>query len=605
MFFLSISKGRNTDGDRLAAAQEFTIDAMVFRVVTDNFLSRLIFTTKGFSVIESPHISASEAEEPIFSRIIYDKTNGRLSIERSTVSGRPIYYWLNREGELACSTHIRMFRQAGIKIEENSRLLPGFFIYRFMTPPQTIYKDIQQVITGERVEMEFGGGNWQVRRRGEFIPSLPRAKDDSLDVEKIAAKTLHLLTRSCGGLKTSGNQILVLLSGGLDSSILFRTCQSLFEVGTTFSTGYPFEDASGNREREYAISAARAFGTHHEYYEPSGKDYLHGLLQAISAAEEPVQHLQSVLLLLLFKQGLPKGRGIVVSGQGADAIFGPDLCDLVSNAGRMWFKLWVSLFSRHPYVNLVKRAAALTGRGRGVVHNLYWNSVSRAPLKDIDHPAWQLDRYGDVNWVCGYFNTSIKEIVTDRSNALTSLHGRSLFDTLSIVSLFGSIAATQGIWSKLGESAKKILVYPYTDTELMRYAYGVPWDIKLAEPKHVLRSAGRLLSVPDHIVNRPKSSFGIHQRHWASRGDVFEPLIPLAAKVFDEKQIRMLQCAEHSKAMTFWNILNYALWKRLCIDNEPLSLLEEELTESISGLRRASSGHSMTSPYMAPRGKEG
>jgi hypothetical protein len=29
-------------------------------------------------------------------------------------------------------------------------------------------------------------------------------------------------------------------------------------------------------------------------------------------------------------------------------------------------------------------------------------------------------------------------------------------------------------------------------------------------------------------------------------------------------------------------MLNYAIWKRLCVDNEPLDLLREELARSIS-----------------------
>ncbi len=51
--------------------------------------------------------------------------------------------------------------------------------------------------------------------------------------------------------------------------------------------------------------------------------------------------------------------------------------------------------------------------------------------------------------------------------------------------------------------------------------------------------------------------------------------------MFEEGEIRRLQVADERTAMTYWNILNYALWRRLCIDNEPLSVLEGELEESL------------------------
>jgi len=29
--------------------------------------------------------------------------------------------------------------------------------------------------------------------------------------------------------------------------------------------------------------------------------------------------------------------------------------------------------------------------------------------------------------------------------------------------------------------------------------------------------------------------------------------------------------------MTYWNMLNYSIWKRICIDNEPVEALLEEI----------------------------
>jgi len=103
----------------------------------------------------------------------------------------------------------------------------------------------------------------------------------------------------------------------------------------------------------------------------------------------------------------------------------------------------------------------------------------------------------------------------------------------------------------------------------------------------VLRGVARQLKIPEFIINRPKRSFGIRNEFWSEKGGVFEPLVPLASKAFEEKQIRDMQSSESNKAMTFWNMLNYAIWKRLCINNEPLELLQDELQECISRTTRS------------------
>ena len=108
--------------------------------------------------------------------------------------------------------------------------------------------------------------------------------------------------------------------------------------------------------------------------------------------------------------------------------------------------------------------------------------------------------------------------------------------------------------------------------------FSIPWKLKLSRPQNKLRKEiARRGNIPEFIVTRPKRSFGISPNRWANKGGVFEPLIPLASKIFDENEIRKMQSSEPKKAMTSWNILNYSMWKRLCINNEPLEILLEEL----------------------------
>ena len=110
----------------------------------------------------------------------------------------------------------------------------------------------------------------------------------------------------------------------------------------------------------------------------------------------------------------------------------------------------------------------------------------------------------------------------------------------------------------------------------MRFQY--PGTIKLKKPKNILRFVAHKLEIPEEIINRQKSGFGINPELWAQKDGIFESLIPLTKKFFNEEEIRKMQSSDLKKAMTYWNMLNYSIWKRLCINNEPVDTLLEEIT---------------------------
>jgi hypothetical protein len=242
------------------------------------------------------------------------------------------------------------------------------------------------------------------------------------------------------------------------------------------------------------------------------------------------------------------------------------------------------LLSQPSALALLERTAALTRRGRLFVDYVHPRSAWNRPLADPGHAIWSVLRYGSVAWACRFLGVTERDVIESRRPLVESLGGGSLYDLETRYELLGDSAATQSIWSRLGERCGKLLDFPFCDPALMDHVAGLPWTVKLREPKHVLRRVARALGIPEFIVSRPKSSFGVEPSRWAGAGSVFEPLVPLAARVIDEREIRAVQAVEYSTAMTFWNVLNYAIWKRLWIGGEPLARLLDELEEAMAGL---------------------
>lgn len=553
-------------------------------IMTDELLSRVTTEADGLRVMESPSASGEGTEGLILSEVRLRTREKTVDIHRDSGSGRPIYYYFGPLGEFYCSTHVGILRKAGVPIEENRTVLPEFFVYRYVMPPETLYKNIRQIPAGGCLKVKIQDGKCILKRleHGEWFN--PAEWNVGAGTSDVSHDILISLNESCRRMERGSAAVTLLFSGGLDSSILLKVCQALFDIKETHSTSYPFEIPENNAEREYALSAAREFGIAHRHHETTTTDYLFGFLQAIEAAEEPLHHLQSVLLFLLLKNIPFKETEVVISGLGADGIFGSGYHERIFPHAGIHDSRLGGLLSLDPFAYLLKKVVHITGRGKYRMRYLL-------PLADPDHILWLMGKYGDDEWACSHFGVRRDDIVSNRCRALGSLEDRCLLETASVLSFLGSASVTQAIWSKLGEASRKILVYPFTGANVVRSAFSIPWEAKLSEPKGILRRAARHLNVPEFIVSRPKKGWGIKEERWGERDGVLEPLVPLAAKIFDENEIRLMQSSVPRKAMTFWNMLNYAIWKRLCIDNESVSHLSEELREAMSCLERQSTCH--------------
>ena len=571
MFLVALTRDGIAQNFQSAKIEEFNLHSMKVTVITDKFLSDFVTEPDGFSVIESPLISTSDFRNIIFLKVTYDSKNDNFSILKSTISGRPIYYHINSAGEFFCSTHISLLRSAGVPINENTDVLPEFFIYRFIMPPNTLYKDIFQLFTGDQLQIKIKHNKATISDISHYIP--PKLEDKN-NINHVIDQTYNYLNDSVKTLDPLHKKISLMLSGGLDSSILFKICQKNFKTDSTFATGFLFENPKNNIEKEYSLSAANLFKTKHLFLDTTSEDYLQGFLEAIAKAEIPVHHLQSVPIYLLFKK-IPDANNIVISGLGADDIFGTITQYNQYHVERSFlFKLFVK-YVKSQYIKYLLRLINKDWHNYAMIQENYKRSI--LPITDTNNLIWSISAHGSEEWTTHHFNIAKEDVIKYRYNEIKKFNDRSIYDLISIWLFLGSASTTQAIWSKLGESENKILYYPYTHIDLINYVFSVPWDIKLKKPKNILRFVAQKLNIPEEIINRQKSGFGINPELWAQKGGTFESLVPLTRKSFNKDEIRKMQSSDLKKAMIYWNILNYSIWKRICINNEPLDALSEEI----------------------------
>jgi asparagine synthetase B (glutamine-hydrolysing) len=576
MFLLAVSKKSLKENFSSHNVMEMQDNGWHFTAITDNVLSKYTTEHDGFSIIESPLLPSPDFSKITFLQITYEKSKKLLNIFKSTSSGRPIYYHFDAQGNFFCSTHINMLRRAGVLIEENSSLLPELLVYRVVYLPKTLYKNILQIIAGSRTSIKVATDRCQIKDVAYYNPPEPIKENNSLSMA--AGETFERLNNAIRLLAPCKDRLAIPLSGGLDSSILFKLCEDNFGINHTFSGAYTLDSSQRNTEKEYSLSAAKLFGTEHNFHEVSGNEFLKAFLEAVYLAQEPLNHLQSVIFSILFKNILSPSEEIIICGESADTLFGPASARAILYGER---RLFITL-SHFPFFQLLKIASNATRRGGSLIDACQFAKKRHLSIFDPSSVLFDAGVQGNLKWVLESFNVTKEEINENRLNTLKMFGERSLTDTVVLSAYLTDPAMTEAIWSKIAEGHQKKVYYPYSDLEVMNYIFTVPWDIKLRERKAVLREVARKCNIPELIIKRQKSGFSVRPRHWGERNGMFEPLVPLACKVFDEKLIRQVQTGNPQDAMTYWNILNYAIWKRLCVNNETLEKLNEELNESIS-----------------------
>ncbi len=230
---------------------QIKIGSLLATIVTDSFLSQYSTDATGFSIIESPLINRPDVKDIILSEIIFAKKENKLSVFKPTQSGRPIYYHINSRGEFYCSTHISMLKKVGVIIEEYTDVLPEFFVYRYVTPPKTLYKNINQLSIGSKLHIAIINGQCNIESEQNYNPFSIQSENspESISIEKNIAQVYTNLSQSVNLLSPLSDRLSVLLSGGLDSSILFTICRDTFGICKSYSTSYPFENSVNDREK--------------------------------------------------------------------------------------------------------------------------------------------------------------------------------------------------------------------------------------------------------------------------------------------------------------------------------------------------------------------
>jgi asparagine synthase (glutamine-hydrolysing) len=294
----------------------------------------------------------------------------------------------------------------------------------------------------------------------------PRPGDERRSFEDWQDETLAVMRRAVERRLVADVPVGVLLSGGLDSSLVVGLLAEAGQTGlATFSIGFEAVDAERGDEFQYSDIIARHFGTDHHQIFIDASRTLSELPNCIAAMSEPMVSHDCIGFYLLSEE-VSRHVRVVQSGQGADEIF----------AGYHW------------YPPMLEADDPL--------------GSYRAAFFDRDHT--EMAEVLEAAWLGGDESGEFVRRHFARPGAERAIDKALRLDT-QVMLVDDPVKRVDNMTMAFGLEAR----VPFLDHEVVELAARVPAELKVPEGgKYVLKEAARRV-IPSGVIDRPKGYFPV------------------------------------------------------------------------------------------------
>jgi asparagine synthase (glutamine-hydrolysing) len=254
-----------------------------------------------------------------FAYALWDRARQRLVLARDRMGVRPLYYTV-AGGTLVFASEIKALLEfPGVRAEIDLVALDQCFTFWFPLAPRTPYKGILELPPGHQLVAEHG--RYVVRPYWRLaFPGREELRADTRSEGEVAEELESLLADATRIRLRADVPVGAYLSGGFDSSAITGLARRL---GTgrlrTFSVAFEHADYD---ESAYQRMVVEMLGTEHSSITCSGGDIAASFPDVIRHTERPVLRTAPAPLYRLARLVREHGFKVVLTGEGADEVFG-------------------------------------------------------------------------------------------------------------------------------------------------------------------------------------------------------------------------------------------------------------------------------------------
>ncbi|HEY4529450.1 MAG TPA: asparagine synthase (glutamine-hydrolyzing) [Luteimonas sp.] len=476
----------------------------VFRTRSDTEVILHLYQRHGDAFVE--HLNGQ------FAIALWDAPRRRLVLARDRLGIRPLYYTRAR-GALWFASEPRALFAA---LPGDARLDPFGVAQAFTLwaplDPCTAWRDVASLPPGHLLAIEADGRERLARYWDWTFPDAAEPLSRHWrDIDHAAGELRERLVDAVRLQLRADVPVGAYLSGGLDSSGIAALVRSATRTPLrTFSVAFADREFD---ESTHQRAMVRHLGTEHTTLGTAAADIGAAFPRFVAHAGVPVLRTAGVPLMLLADEVRRQGYRVVLTGEGADEVFGGYDLFKEAKVRRFW--------ARQP--GSVGRPKLL-GRLYGYLANSPASSPALAAaffgqgMEHIDRPVFaHVPRWTTSARALAFLSRELREAV-------------SAFDPLALVEsglpgrimrwgplardqyveaktlLAGYLLASQGDRAAMAASIEGR--YPFLDHTLVEFANRLPpqWKIHGLSEKHVLRKAFAGL-LPPAILQRTKQPY--------------------------------------------------------------------------------------------------
>ncbi|MEW5744450.1 MAG: asparagine synthase (glutamine-hydrolyzing) [Nitrospirota bacterium] len=238
---------------------------------------------------------------------LYDSVNKELYIARDKTGEKPLYYAYTKDyfvfaSEMKCLLQV-------VPAELNNDAV-SYRAYEFTVGAETLFKNIYSLGPGEYIRVK--DGRVSVQSYWKVWDKLVDVKTDEKgildDLAELLEDAILLRTKNCA------HKYCAFISGGVDSSLV----ASIAKPDYIFTAHYDYDDFD---ELDYAKLLARHIQRDLVVITPTKEDFMRTRNDIIYHLDTPCTWT-SFTLWMLFSRTKEEGLKVVMTGDGADEIFG-------------------------------------------------------------------------------------------------------------------------------------------------------------------------------------------------------------------------------------------------------------------------------------------
>ncbi len=511
----------------------------------------------------------------MFAFAVFDERTGRLVLARDQLGIKPLHYLPRKDGVVFASELKAIVATLGQGMVADPAALVASLLFYWIPPGRCAVQGVEKLPPG----------TW-----AEFLPDGRHAVHRYWAVEEVAAAAADgppvalgpVVEESVAAHLVADVPVSSFLSGGLDSSIVTvlatRANPSIDAYTITFRRQDQRIEAMPD-DAAYARRVAARYGVALHEIEAS-PDVARLLPRIVDVLDEPVGDPAAIDTLLMCEAARDAGVKVVLSGMGADELFGGYrrhlACLLAAHYRR------VPAPARRAVRAGAGRLPVVAG-GRGL-RTVRWGKrfldFAELPEAAAFRRSYSLYDQQELAALLGpELAPYVAEVVEEHDEIYA---GSTLTDPVGRMCLADTRLFLPGLnlaYTDRASMAASVEVrVPFVDPAVAAAAFSLPAGerIRGRTTKAALKDAARAW-LPGEIVDRPKASFGAPIRAWISRDlreTVQEQLLggelvaggflrrrPLEQLVEDDRRGRQ------DRSKQIWQLLTAELWCRRARSN--------------------------------------